>query len=146
MNESHALGLALKLSPEEVKAIHYPNCPPQECLREVIIKFLQQAPESRRNWSVIADALASPLVNHQALAEAVKATHFLDTRPTNMTPTSSLPTSLAPTSSLPTSPAPTSSPPTSPAPTSSYSDTTDPAPGESTPTSCGSMPVSGKNM
>ena len=75
LNESHGLGLALKLSPEGVQAIHYPNRPPQECLREVIIKFLQQAPESRRNWSTITDALASPLVNHQALAERLKAAH-----------------------------------------------------------------------
>ena len=74
-NESYDFGLALRLDPAVVKAIHYPNRPPQQCLREVIIKFLQQAPESRRNWSTITDALADPLVDHQALAERLKATH-----------------------------------------------------------------------
>ena len=75
-NESHALGLALKLSPYEVRAIHTDNRRAKDCLREVIIKFLEQAPESRRNWRVIADALARRLVNHQALSETVKAAHL----------------------------------------------------------------------
>ena len=74
-NQSHALGLALGLPPHQVEAIHSANRPPQQCLREVIINFLQQAQESRRNWRVITDALADPLVNHQALAERLKATH-----------------------------------------------------------------------
>ena len=75
-NEYHSLGLALKLSPYEVKAIYTANHRPQDCLREVIIKFLEQAPESRRNWRVIADALASRIVNHQGLSETVKAAHL----------------------------------------------------------------------
>ena len=66
-NQSHVLGLVLCLPPHAVEDIHYPNRPPQDCLLQVIIQFLQQAPESRRNLD--------PLVNHQALAERLKATH-----------------------------------------------------------------------
>ena len=75
LNQSNDFGLALGLPPHAVEAIHYPNRPPQQCLRAVIIMFLQQAPETRRNWRTITDALADPLVNHQALAERLMATH-----------------------------------------------------------------------
>ena len=85
-NQSSSLGLALGLPPHQVEAIHSPNRPPQQCLREVIIKFLEQAPESRRNWRTITDALADPLVNHQALAETVKAAHFPDPLPIDPAP------------------------------------------------------------
>ena len=110
-NRSRALGLALKLPSHEVEAIHAANCKPQDCLQEVIIKFLEQAEESRRNWRIIADALASPLVNHQALAEKLKVAHFPnhtsnESAPTDPTPTDSAPTDYT-TNSSPTSDAKT---------------------------------------
>ena len=79
-NESYNLGLSLGLQNHEMDAIHTTSLP-ERCLREVIIKFLKQAPESRRNWRVIAHALSDPLVNHQVLAESVKAAHFPDLSP-----------------------------------------------------------------
>ena len=84
-NESYNLGLLLGLQNHEIDAIHTTNFFPERCLREVIIRFLQQAPESRRNWRVIADALSDPLVNHQALAESVKAAHFPNSTPIDPT-------------------------------------------------------------
>ena len=134
MNESYALGLALGLPLHEVEAIHYPtNRPRKECLRDVIIKFLHQALESRRNWSTITDALADPLVNHQALSESLKAAHFSDYIPTDdaisdpastrvthtgpVSPTDPATTHHTPTYPAPTHPAPTLSTPTHPAPT-----------------------------
>ena len=80
-NESYKLGLALGLQNHEIDAIHSTNRLPEECLRDVIIKFLQQAPESKRNWRIIADSLTSPLVNHKVLAGTVKAAHFPDPTP-----------------------------------------------------------------
>ena len=89
-NESYALVRVLGLPPHDVRAIHCPNRPPQDCLREVIDKFLQQAPESRRNWRTITDAFADPLVNHQAVAETVQAAHFPDPLPINPAPATDL--------------------------------------------------------
>ena len=85
-NRSSVLGLALGLREYEVKAIHTANSHPEECLREVIISFLQQAPESKRNWMFIADALADTLVNHQALAETLRADHCSNTAPNQPAP------------------------------------------------------------
>ena len=84
-NEFYNLGLLLGLQNHEMDAIHTTNLSPERCLREVIIRFLQQAPESRRNWRVIADALSDPLVNHQALAESIKAAHFPNSTPIDPT-------------------------------------------------------------
>ena len=84
-NKFYNLGLLLGLQNHEIDGIHSTNPLPEQCLREVIIRFLQQAPESRRNWRVIADALSDPLVNNQVLAESVKATHCPN--PTPIDPT-----------------------------------------------------------
>ena len=84
-NESYKLGLALGLKNHEIEGIHSPYRRPEECLREVIITFLQQKPKSRRNWRVIADALSDPLVNRQDLAESVKAAHFPNSTPIDPT-------------------------------------------------------------
>ena len=40
-NKSYELGLKFKLPPHEVKAIHSPMREPRECLRDVIIRFLE---------------------------------------------------------------------------------------------------------
>ena len=84
-NESYNLGLALGIQNHEMDAIHSKNHLPKEYLKEVISTFLQQAPKSRRNRRVIADALSDPLVNHQALVESVKAAHFPNSTPIDPT-------------------------------------------------------------
>ena len=77
-NKYYNLGLALGLAEHEVDGIRSTYRRPEECLREVIIKFLQQTSESKRNWRFIAGALSDRLVSHQVLAGRVKAAHFPD--------------------------------------------------------------------
>ena len=85
-NESYLLGLALGLPihrMDVVETIETTNLSPKQCLREVIIWFLVTAPKSRRNWRVIADALSD--INHQVLAESIKAAHFPNSTPIDPT-------------------------------------------------------------
>ena len=91
-NEYYELGLALGLQNHEIIAIHSIYCRPEERLGEVIIKFLQQEQESRRNWRVIAGALSDQLVNHQVLAGTIKADHFPE--PISIDPAQSDPAAL----------------------------------------------------
>ena len=80
-NKSYVLGLKLKLSQHVVEAIHK-ELPSDECLLQILIKFLQQA-EPRPTWRVIVDALKSPVVGLTALARRVEAAHFPDSTATH---------------------------------------------------------------
>ena len=84
-NESYTLGLLLGLPIHRMDVVETTNLSPKPFLTEVIIWFLVQAPESRRNWRVIADALSNPLLNHRALAESIKAAHFPNSTPIDPT-------------------------------------------------------------
>ena len=80
-NKSYELGLKFKLPPHEVKAIHSPMREPRECLRDVIIRFLEGT-EPGPTWRVIIDALRSKLVDLPALAIELEAVHFPDSTST----------------------------------------------------------------
>ena len=80
-NKSYELGLKFKLPPHEVKAIHSSQCEPRECLRDVVIRFLERT-EPGPTWRVIIDALRSPLVDLPALASKLEAVHFPDSTST----------------------------------------------------------------
>ena len=82
-NNSYELGLKFKLPPHEVKAIHSPMREPRECLRDVIIRFLEGT-EPGPTWRVIIDALRSPLVDLPALASKLEAVHFPDSTSTGV--------------------------------------------------------------
>ena len=80
-NQSFLLGLGLNLRLHEVEAIHARYLDPRERLLHLIIAFLRQA-EPRPTWSVIVNALKSPMVCRTALARRVEAAHFPDTTAT----------------------------------------------------------------
>ena len=80
-NKSYELGLKCKLPPHEVKAIHSSMREPRECLRDVVIRFLEGT-EPGPTWRVIIDALRSPLVDLPALASKLEAVHFPDSTST----------------------------------------------------------------
>ena len=82
-NKSYELGLKFKLPPHEVKAIHSPMREPRECLRDIIIRFLEGT-EPGPTWRVIIDALRSPLVDLPALASKLEAVHFPDSTSTGV--------------------------------------------------------------
>ena len=74
-NKSYVLGLKLELPQHVVEAIHSNNFPPERCLLQVLIKFLQQT-EPRPTWRVLIEALKSRAVNLPALAKEVEAAHL----------------------------------------------------------------------
>ena len=74
-NQSFLLGLKLKLPINEVENIHKIYSDPSERLYRVIIAFLRQI-HPRPTWRVIVEALRSPMMNLNTLANAVEAAHF----------------------------------------------------------------------
>ena len=68
--KSYNLGLKLKLPQHAVKAIHAKHQSTEDHLREVIETFLNGV-GSEPTWRVIINALRSPSVNLQQLADTV---------------------------------------------------------------------------
>ena len=80
-NKSYQLGLKLKLQPHEVESIHSTYATPEERLLRIVMLFLNQV-DPKPTWSVIVDALKSPLVNLLQVARVVETAHFPDTTST----------------------------------------------------------------
>ena len=74
-DKAYSLGLALKLSPDEVKSICKTHQDPQERLTAIIPYLLNQI-EPRPTWRLIVEGLRSPLVNLPRLAKRIEAAHF----------------------------------------------------------------------
>lgn len=73
-DKSFILGLIFKLPHHEVKSIHSTYTEPQDRLLQVLIKFTYQT-EPRPTWRVIVEALRSPAVGLQALADKIERDH-----------------------------------------------------------------------
>ena len=73
-NKSYNLGLKLKIPPHVVKAIHAKHQSTEDHLREVIETFLNGV-GSEPTWRVIINALRSPSVNLQQLADTIENKH-----------------------------------------------------------------------
>ena len=72
--KSYNLGLKLKIPLHVVKAIHAKHQSTEDHLREVIETFLNGV-GSEPTWRVIVDALRSPSVNLQQLADTIENKH-----------------------------------------------------------------------
>ena len=72
--KSYNLGLKLKLPQHVVKAIHAKHQSTEDHLREVIETFLNGV-GSEPTWKVIIDALRSPTINLQQLADTIENKH-----------------------------------------------------------------------
>ena len=77
-NCSHLLGMKLMIPQHVVDAIHSKEMEPERYLLKIINEFLNQV-EPRPTWRVIIDALRSPVVRLNQLANEVEAAHFPDT-------------------------------------------------------------------
>lgn len=75
-NHSYVLGLKFKLPPHVVQAIHSAKMPQDRCLLEVVLELTKQA---HPTWRTIVDALRSPGVRLNALAEKLERAHLPDT-------------------------------------------------------------------
>ena len=71
-DKAYDLGLKLNLPPSEVRSICKAHSDPQEQLTAFIEYFLKQV-EPRPTWTLIVNALKSPLVGLPRLAEEVAA-------------------------------------------------------------------------
>ena len=72
--KSYNLGLKLKLPLHEVKAIHAKTQSAEDHLRDILEAFLKEV-GSRPTWRVIIDALRSPTVDLQQLADKIENKH-----------------------------------------------------------------------
>ena len=80
-NKSYQLGLKLNLLQHDVEAIHSTYREPSDRILHIVIKFLGGT-EPKPTWTVIIDALRSPLVDLPALASKLEAVHFPDSTST----------------------------------------------------------------
>ena len=72
--KSYNLGLKLKLPLDVVQVIHAKTQPAEDHLREVIETFLNGV-GSEPTWRVIVDALKSPTIKLQQLADTIENKH-----------------------------------------------------------------------
>ena len=93
-NHSNVLGLKLGLPKHVVDGIHSRELKPEGYLLEVISEFLNEV-GSRPTWRVIVDALRSPVVRLNQLANEVEAAHFPDATAIREVIPTSTPTGIA---------------------------------------------------
>ena len=74
MNCSRYIGMALKVPEHVIQTIHDRYEDPQDRLSYILLHFLRQV-EPRPTWRAIVDALRSPLVNRNYLAQEVERSH-----------------------------------------------------------------------
>ena len=93
-NHSYVLGLKLELPKHVVDGIHSRELKPEGYLLEVISEFLNEV-GSRPTWRVIVDALRSPVVRLNQLANEVETAHFPDATAIREVVPTSTPTGIA---------------------------------------------------
>ena len=77
------VGLELDLSADELDAIKKANRDnPQDCLRDLLRLWLSRV-DTKPTWRALSNALTSPAVNEQALADTIERKHC-KLRPSNI--------------------------------------------------------------
>ena len=75
-NESFILGLKLRLAKHVVQSIHKTYSDPKERLLHVLLEFNEQT-EPKPTWGLITEALKSPVIGMNKLAEKIESTHMV---------------------------------------------------------------------
>ena len=75
-NESFILGLKLRLAKHVVQSIHKTYSDPKDRLLHVLLEFNEQT-EPKPTWGLITEALKSPAIGMNKLAEKIESTHMV---------------------------------------------------------------------
>ena len=70
----HNFGLELRISPDDLEAIKIRSNDPEECFKEMLSIWLKRE-NPKPTWSTLVNALRSPMVGYEQLAETVRLEH-----------------------------------------------------------------------